>query len=361
MKNKLIIAAIVILVIVVAVLSYRPSNGKLVIGAVIPQTGFGAYWGDPVLKGIKLAEIDLKAKYPNNDIVIAIEDSQSNAAKAVTAAQKLLTIDKADALYSEFSGMSSAISPVAKAANKVFVSSAYNQKTVEDNTLSLKTFISFEVACDALGRYVADPSKKILIISAIADSAPYCLRGLEKHFPSENIKVIDGVTGTDFKTLLLQNKVFNPDYIIPMMYEEGAYALIKQKNQMGLAAKIFCHEQDCFTDKILKELAGDYTNGYISFDTPIKDSFVAKIKAAYPEIITGDLQGAANSYQSMMFLGEGLVKCANDKTAECVVKAMGNEKNLPDSAYRGAEFTNRVLGSEISLSVVKDGELVLIK
>lgn len=341
--------------------SKNTSGSKIVIGAVIPQTGFGAYWGDPVLKGIKLAEADLKVKYPNNDISIAIEDSQSNAAKAVTAAQKLLAVDKADALYSEFSGMSSAVSPVAKAADKIFLYSTYNQKIGEDNVLSLKTFVSFEVACDDFGSYVNDASKKILIVSSIGDSAPYCLRGLQKHFSSENIKVIDGVTGTDFKTLLLQNKSFNPDYIIPMMYEDGAYALIKQKNQMGLSAKIFCHQQDCFTDKILKELSGDYTNGFISFETPINDSFISKIRAVYPEITDGDLQGAANAYQSMMFLGEGLVKCAQNKTAECVVSAMGNEKNLENAAYRGAEFTNRVLGSDILLSIVKDGELVVIK
>lgn len=351
---------VIIVLVVIGLYSAGSESKKLVIGAVIPQTGFGAYWGDPVLKGIKLAEADLKVKYPNESISVLVEDSQSKAPQAVSAAQKLLSIDKAEAIYSEFSGMSSAIAPVAKAAGKVLTYSAFNQKIAEDNATTLKTFINFETACEDFGAYLNDSTKKVLIVSSIGDVAPYCVRGLEKYLPKENIKVVDGVTDTDFKTLLLQNKTFNADYIIPIMYENGSYALIKQNNQLGLKASFYCYKQDCVTEKLLAELPKEWTEGIIYFQMPLNDEFVTKIKALYPEMTVDGMQGAANAYQSIMVLGEGLVKCSSGD-GQCVANHMANTDVLSYSAYKGASFKNRVLTANLSLWTIHNGESVLVK
>lgn len=362
MKKNISIIVIVLIVVVSIALSTSKggSDRGIVIGAVIPQTGFGAYWGSPVLKGIKLAEADLRAEFKDKNISIAVEDSQSDPKVAVSAAQKLLSVNKADALYSEFSGMSAAISPVAQEAGKVLVYSTFNQKIAESNQTSLKTFISYDVACDAFGKYLNDSSKKILIVSAIGDAAPYCVNGLVRYMNKDNIKVIEGYTSTDFRTLLLQNKDFKPDYILPIMYENGFFALLKQKYELGMNdISVYCYAQDCVTEKILKGLPSTATNGTIYFETPIDEAFKVKIKKAYPDMSVNDIAGAANAYQSMMAIGKGIAMCS-DKNAVCVVDKVGNS-SLTHPGYKNAFFADRILHSDISLGVVKGGVAELIK
>lgn len=356
-KTSKILAVIVGMVILSFVLiGFGKSEERLIsIGAIIPQTGFGAYWGDPVLKGIALAESDLQKKYGKENVRILIEDSKSDAATAATVAHKLLSIDKVDGLYTEFSGPSNAVSPIASAAGKPLVYSTFNQKIAETNKNSLKTFISFQSVCEQFGEYVHDPKKKILIISAIADAAPYCKKGLLSSFGENNIKVIEGFTDTDFRTLLLQNKSFAADYIIPIMYEDGGYALAKQKHELKIPGRIFGYKQDVVTDKILRELPHDVTDGTIFFFVPIKKEFADRLRGANPDISDDDIQAAANSYQSIMALGTGLADCPGNKS-ECLSSYGESTRVAEYGSYIGSKFVNRVLYSDIEIGVVQAGK-----
>lgn len=356
MKNtyKILITVVAVIIIVLIITKSISNSVQISIGAVIPQTGFGAYWGKPEINGIKMAELDLKKKYGDKNVSIIIEDGQSAVPASVSAAQKLLNIDKVNAIYSEFSGPSSAISPIVKSAGKTFVYSTFNQKIVENNEFSVKTFISFEAGCEKFAKYVNNPTKKILIISAIGDTAPYCERALLKVFPRENIKMIEGFVGTDFRTLLLQNKSFAPDYIIPIMYEDGSYALIKQKMELGINAIIFSYKQDSATEKILKELPISYTDGSLYFEVPIDESFNSRIMAQYPNMSEDDIQAAANAYQSIMILGYGLAQCP-DGDASCVIPKISNKDTIEFVGYKNASLVNRVLVSDIRIGEVKGG------
>ncbi len=357
-STKLVIAVVVIIIIVLIVVQSSTQKTKISIGAVVPQTGFGAYWGKPELNGIKLAEMDLKKEYGENNVSIFIEDGQSAIPASVSAAQKLLSVNKVDLIYSEFSGPSAAISPVVKNAGKTFVYSTFNQKIADDNERSIKTFVSFEVACEKFAKDLNDSSKKVLIISSIGDVAPYCERALLKVLPKENVKTVDGFIGTDFRTLLLQNKSFAPDYIIPVMYEDGSFALIKQKVELGLKSNIFGYRQDSMTEKILKDLPVAYTEGIVFFEMPIDKGFNQRIKTAYPEMTDDDIQAAANAYQSMMAAGVALAQCPGADSA-CVVSKISDIKDFEFAGYQNASFVNRILTSDLSFGVVKNGVAVV--
>ncbi|MES2215703.1 MAG: ABC transporter substrate-binding protein [Patescibacteria group bacterium] len=352
-----LIAVLIILVIIV-VIKGAPKTRAISIGAVIPETGFGSYWGAPVRKGVEVAEADLQKKYGAENVHIFIEDSQSSVSVSATVAQKLLSVEKVDALYTEFSGISAAVSSIAQSARKVLVYSTFNQKIVEDNPMSIKTFVSFEVACDAFAQRLNDSSKKVLIISAIGDAAPYCKKGLEKTLADENIKVIEGFAGTDFRTVLLQNKEFDPDYIIPIMYEDGSYALLKQKGELGIPGELFCYRQDCVTQKVLKELPPAYTEGTLFFEVRIDELFAAKMKAKFPDMSDDDIQAAANAYQSIMVLGNALAQCSGAE-ATCVTSKIANLEDLSVPGYKDAFFRDRVLRSDIGIGEVKNGKAEL--
>jgi ABC-type branched-subunit amino acid transport system substrate-binding protein len=358
--TKIIIGCVVVAVLVLIGVNLDTKNTNIKIGALMPLTGFGSYWGDPAVKGIELAKKDLESIYGIGSVSISIEDSQSDAVKSLSGAQKLLSIDKVDALYTEFSGISAAVSPVAKDAGKTLVYSSYNQEILNRNALSLKTFVSFEVACKKFAGYLNDSNKKILIISTIPDTAPFCARGLETAIPKSNIKVIDAFAGKDFRTLLLQQSEFNPDYIIPIMYEDGSYALLKQISELKIKVQVFSNKQDLATDKNIAELPFEATNNVIYFEAPISSEFIAKIRAAHPDMSDDDIQGAANAYQSMIALGIGLAECP-DKSAECVTNYLANKKDFPFVGYEHMVFENRVLSSDLILGRIQNGERVVIQ
>lgn len=352
MKKPYIAIVLVIVLLIAAALTIKPKDtSHVVIGAIIPQTEFGAYWGGPVLKGIQLAEKELSKTY-NSPFKVIVEDSQGNPSLGVTAAQKLLNVDKVDGLYTEFSGVSSAVSPVAASARKALVYSTFNQKVVEDNPLSFKTFLSYESACSKLIPYLKDKNQKVLIISAISDAARYCQKALAVAIGEQNIKIIEGYTSKDFRTILVQNKEFNPDFIVPIMYEDGYFALMKQNYELGTKAKLFCYKQDCLTEKLVRELPAGAVEGTLYFEVDIDKDFMAKIKAEFPDITNDDLQGASNAYQSVMILGEALYKC--ERQAECAVKYVSDKKDLRAVGYHNSFMSNRVLQTELIIGSVKN-------
>jgi len=366
MKKIIKIVSVIVVVLILILLATRNSENStnIKIGVIAPQTGFGAYWGGPVAKGVQMAEKDLENMYGKGKVKVTIEDSQSSAPKGVSAAQKLLSADKVDALYVEFSSVAYAVAPVAKSANKVMMYSAYNQKIVEENPNSIKTFLSFEVACREFVKKVDGSNKKYLIVSAVGDVASYCQSGLgEASVPMENIKVVQGLSpkDTDFRTILLQNKTFAPDYIVPIMYEDGSYSILKQANDMGIKAGFFSDKQDLVTEKNIANLPAEATNNVYYFEAPVNQIFADKIKKLYPNMNVDDIQAAANAYQSIMSLGIGLADCEKNKDVECVVNKLANKDDLPLVGYENAKFVNRILESDLVFGRVVNKQKVEIK
>lgn len=350
MNKKYVLGAMALIVLIAVIAGYseKERGSNVVIGALLPETGFGAYWGAPVRKGAELAVKDLKEKHGDHFSLI-IEDSRSDAKTAVSGANKLISVDKADALYTEFSGISSAVSPIAKENDKVLIYSTFNQKILEDNKKSIKTFISYDVVCNELLKNIPKNSK-VHILSTIADAAPYCKSALLKELPEGNIKVTEGLTGIDFRTLLLQQKQNAYDYLIPITYEDGYYALIKQKNELQIAGSIFCYKADCYTEKIKSELPQSYLSGLMYFEVSIDSAFRERITKLFPDFTEGDISASANAYQSIFMAGQTLYECKKD--TECAIKKMSN-KTLENKGYSDARVVNRNLESNILIERVK--------
>ena len=96
-KNFLIpIILIVAIIIISIVVLYEPQDEKIKIGILTHQTGFGAIWGEPELKAVLLRVDELNNKGANIETVV--EDCQSRISICVTAAIKLINVDKVNAI-----------------------------------------------------------------------------------------------------------------------------------------------------------------------------------------------------------------------------------------------------------------------
>ena len=69
------------------------------IGAILPLSGWGAYWGNPVLQGMQLAVQDIEKDYPGQ-VLLIVEDDQSDSKTVATAANKLRPSSCNDYIFS---------------------------------------------------------------------------------------------------------------------------------------------------------------------------------------------------------------------------------------------------------------------
>jgi ABC-type branched-subunit amino acid transport system substrate-binding protein len=121
--NKKIIwgIVIIIIIIVVAILASRtPSTDQpapvgqaqvIKIGVIGPMTGGAAVYGTNLAKGAQLALTSIGTT--KNTYQLVFEDDGTNPAQAASAAQKLVNVEKVQALLTVTSGTGNAVKPIA--------------------------------------------------------------------------------------------------------------------------------------------------------------------------------------------------------------------------------------------------------
>ncbi len=98
----LIFFAVLIAVLLLNLGDRKPSEFK--IGVILPQTGYSAFIGESVRKGMDLSlDIDVKAN-PDAKIKLVYEDSAGDIKQAVSAYHKLVSVDKVNAVVCVSSG-----------------------------------------------------------------------------------------------------------------------------------------------------------------------------------------------------------------------------------------------------------------
>ena len=104
--TKTIVWLIVIIVVIAGIwwgVSRKPAEEKVVkIGIIAPLSGPASTWGEQLRKGIELAldELNLDER---KLLRIIYEDSEADPKKAVSAVQKLISVDKVQAIIGPLS------------------------------------------------------------------------------------------------------------------------------------------------------------------------------------------------------------------------------------------------------------------
>lgn len=107
----------------------KDDENTIKIGAVLPMTGANAPFAQAMKAGMESAVVDkanTKYKYK-----IVFEDGQQQAAKSVSAAQKLVYADKVRALFSHTTAIGRAIAPVAEGANILNINATLETENAE--------------------------------------------------------------------------------------------------------------------------------------------------------------------------------------------------------------------------------------
>ena len=330
-----------------------PATEQVKIGAIISLTGWGTYWGEPNLKGLELAQADIKEQL-GMDIELIVEDHKSDAKEAATAAQKLISVDNVDAVITEFSGPSVAASPIVLAAKKLFLYDGFVPQPAENNPYALKFYLDPYTECNKLAE-IAHARGKTNPAGVIASSdfSTPCKKGVTEVFPDATFYDY-AIPDTDFRTILTKVKARGADVIISLGYEQNFIAMFTQKKELGITVPIYCGSKaDCATESVPEE------DDTVVFDFSVRPEFAAKFKARYPDATETDLQAAASSYDELMIAAHAFKACP-DKNIDCLVDAA---KHAPyTTAIRSTGISeNRILQVQTANFERVNGEWKLLE
>lgn len=274
MKKRIVCILSIITTLVFSIGSVQAKSIK--VGVILPLTGQIAMYGEDGKRGLDLAleNINAAGGINGDQVKFIYEDSIGTPKGAVSAAQKLININKVDALIGcLFSTVALAVKPIAEEKGLVFASpTAANPALFKDNIGDKKYFFSLGPLPDdeifILSKYFTKKlGKRTLgVLYMMNDTGLADLELLKKWMPKNGGKVVISESfnpgATDFRTQLTKIKAANPDILyINTAIKEGVKA-IRQISELNLKSQIAANSQLKSTEFL--DLAGKDAEGMLA-------------------------------------------------------------------------------------------------
>ena len=292
----------------------RPA-GEIEIGVVLPLSGRAATYGERSLNGFMLAVDHVNSDTQHNPIKLIVEDSQSQASRAVTSFTKLVNINKVPVVAGLLtSDEALACAPLAiKHKVVLFTPGATSEKLKEAGAYVFRNRESVELQTSVIAKACVERTGggKIAILHANAENAI----SYRDTFMAASEALGANVVGTvpfnegkmDYRSELEQLRALSPDSVYLAGYDSELGLILKQAREVGLEVNFFA-SAGAVTPKLL-EIAKEGAEGLIaasaSFDpdstAPNVRKFVGTYKARFgkePDWL------AANSYDAIQMLSK---------------------------------------------------------
>lgn len=257
------------------------------IGAIVPLTGKSASYGQKMRKGIDLAVEDANEKLEKVKIEVIYEDTQGDPTASVSAATKLVKVDRVQGILSILSGVSGAIAPVVqKEGVPLFVFSlASNVTDIGDFIFQPHALASDEGIADA-DFLMAQGAQRVAILYGSSDSGISMSRSFETTFDGEVVLSEMYTTGNqDFRTFLVKIKEANPDWLYLPGYDIEVARILKQSREVDFNVPVLSVQG--VNSQALLDIAGQLAEGLIYstavLDPDESDPAIADIFKRYKE------------------------------------------------------------------------------
>ena len=271
-KLGIIIGVIVVVGLVVVFILTQPKKESSVIkiGHIAPLTGDAAIWGQWAKEGIELGvdEINSKGGVKGKKIIVIHEDDQGKPDMGVNAINKLIKVDKVQAIIGGItSGVTLACAPIAEqnrvvllshgaAANKISYAGDYIFRIFPSNSQEAQRLVE-------IARKLKIKKAAILFINN--DFGSELADVVKKIFEEGggNILVTEGYEPevTDFRTSLTKLKNARPQAVFLLGYPKDMSLILKQSKEIGLNEQFLA--PDTFDAPEILQWAGEAAEGVI--------------------------------------------------------------------------------------------------
>lgn len=263
------------------------------VGVILPLTGPASEIGNNILDGIIIAYEYYDSISPQK-LKLIVEDSKLDAKQAMSSANKLITVDKVDAIIGLASSTEAlVVAPVCEKNKVVMISSTASTPLLSDaGDYIFRIYPSDVYDSKVLAEY-AKEIKKVSILYLNNDFGV----GLKNTF-IENYKKTGGEISnieaflpddTDFRTQLTKIKASAPDGLLVIAIDMQYLNIVKQIRELGIKSQVFAPVT--FDNPVLVERLGKAANGIV-YSRPkyaeIANEQSKELKKRYNELRGGE-------------------------------------------------------------------------
>ncbi len=359
----------------------QPAGEPIKVGAIFSVTGPGAPLGEPEKFAAEMIEdaVNKAGGINGRPLKIIIEDDQTEEAKAVLAAKKLIEQDKVCAIVGPtMSGTTLAIVDSCQKAEVPLFSCAASAKI----THPVKKWVFSSAQTDVLAvqrivEYLKQQGTKRAAI--ICDSNAFGQSGAEqlrKQLGEAGIQIVDeekfATKDTDMTAQLTKIKAQNPEVIICWGTNPGPAIIAKNMKSLGITAQLI-NSHGVANQKFI-ELAGDAAEGVIlpcgkllvADELPDSDpqkATLLKFRKDY-EAFTGKPVNtfAGHAFDSLQMVLQAIRKAGDDRAA--IRDALEQTKDfvgITGVFNLSPEDHNGLTKDAFALVVIKNGTWTQIK
>ncbi len=248
-KTKLFIAGCIILVGLAWLTLMIPfeHGGKpkqpdiIKVGVILPLTGNLASIGVPGKNALELAFNRINQQQTDFRYEVIYEDSKGSPKDGVTAAQKLLSVDKAQVVFATLSSVSLAIAPIIQERNALLFASAISTDLLKEGDGIFRFFPSTqnEVAV-WLDRIKSKNYKRVAMLYMNAEFSLEEKKQLEASLPNDVMFIAESfeANSQDLRTQLTKLKQSDPDVIVISGIGSNYVSLMNQLNDLNISPAV---------------------------------------------------------------------------------------------------------------------------
>lgn len=370
---KIIIGVVVVILVILAITltGKKDTDGETIkIGYFGPFTGLlAASTGESVGDGFKLAESQRNAfernTLHNMKVEVIYEDDACDAKKAVSAAQKLIDVDKVKILVSGVCSASTlAVAPIAE-QNKIIL---ITPTSASPKITTAGDYI-FRLSSPTTGM-VREPSRyltekgytKVALLFENNEYPAGWKDSFIEAFPGEVI--VEGIApgSTDVKSQLLKLSQSKPQaYVFTAISPATANVILKQFKELGLKGEIVGN--DTFSLKVVHQTPDAEGIVTVTYSYDLASSAMQEFLSAYQEKynrLSKEEIYAALGFDTYNALFESIEACDGDDS-ECIKTKLYERKNIDGVSGIYSIDQNGDTQRSFTLRKVTGGKLVEVK
>jgi branched-chain amino acid transport system substrate-binding protein len=347
-----------------------PASRTVKIGAILPLTGEGAFWGTNARNGLELAleDINKNGGINGNPLELVIEDGYCSGKASVSALHKLLSVEKVSALIGEIcSSATLAIAPIAQQKEIVLITPCSESPLISDvGRYIFRTWTPNNRQARTLARYARKKLglKTAAILAIFTDYGKPLAEAFEEDFTRLGGKIIRSEFYNqgerDFRTLLLKIKRANPQAIYLISHPPDGAAAVKQIRQMNLEQLILGTSAINSPEEFFEPL-GRLADGIILSD--LLDTTSAEFRVRYENKFGRKWPGVSScagvGYDDLTIIAEAIRN--NGLNSPKIRDYIAALKNYPGVSGPITFDQNGDLDREHAVFKVKNGKLELME
>ena len=350
--------------------SKQPAQKEpFVIGALLPLTGATAIPAEYSKQGYDLALKEINKEGGINDRLLKIiyEDTQCKPDKAVSAAQKLITIDHVPVLLGPVcSSDAMAVAPIAEESKTIMlvsVASTPKLKTAGDylfrnrNSGEKDSYVMAEYARNTL---YADTAA---ILYLNLDNGLGYMKSFKERFEKLGGQIVAAESyereSTDYRTSLLKIQEAKPD-VLYLAGQENLGLIVKQMRELGIDIPII-GPVTIQVDALIQD-AGEAAEGIVyssPFDpaiSPKMEIFDQKFQKTFGKPADAH---AAHSYDMLKIMAPILRKCETNTL--CIKHELYNVQGHDGVAGETSFDSFGEVDRPLYLKTIRNGRFVLVE